>query len=545
MRYRPSMILLVVLVASAVAAAALVTTYVTSRIGLRQEIEKQALVLAETAASEVDASENARAFAAKSFASTEYKSIEHRLRDLRDTWRRAGMDVRYLYTLVPDTSSPSGLAYAVDAEETEGEKSPVGEGWKALRADVAKFDYRKAQAFEYTDRYGNFVGGFAPVLNSQGDTLMVVGVDLNGAAIDQASWHTLYLSAGPVALLMLLAVLASGVLGERMVRPLERLRSVAERLGGGDLTAQADTTAPGEAGDIARALNATLSSLRSTIRNADATAMRVHEVCERLLETGEARRTAMRLAADRTADAARRARGISEAATGVATDATAAGSAARQAVDVGVRMLNDVTQINNGVQGVIERGQDLSRSLKTMRERAATVDAALEALVQVANRSSVLSLNAEIEANQAGESGRGFAVVAREIRRLAEQAAANSLQIERNVAALHESLNSSARASDGFSAAAEQASSQSVRLSTAIIESIRQLEDLGPRLHSVGERSEQFQREGGVMSSGLVEAESAVTELRTFLESTESTLVELRDRSAEVNRLLAQLKTDQ
>ncbi len=539
------MIWLVVLVATCVAAAALLTTFLTSRVEFRKELQGQALALAHTAALHVDPAANARAYAARSFGDADYLAIEVALRRLRNAWRHAGVDVRFVYTMVPDASVPSGLAYAVDAEEVRADKSPPGEAWKSLVADVAVFEYRRAQAFEYTDRYGTFVSGFVPVRDAQDNVIMVVGVDLNGALVNEGSARLLYMSAGPVAVLVILAVLASGILGHRLVRPLERLRVFAERVGRGDLTAQADRNAPGEAGDIARALNHTLGSLRETVRNADSTAQRVEEVCDRLLRAGQERRKAIKSASERTADAARRARTVSDLAQGVAADAVAAGATARAIASGALQTLSDVDQMHAGVQQVIGKGQDLARSLKVIGERAATVDAALEALVQVANRSSVLSLNAEIEANQAGESGRGFAVVAREIRRLAEQAAASSMHIERNVAGMHQALESGTRASEGFNEAASTAGEQSARLSSSINQSIRQLEQLGPRLQSVGDRGESSQREGASMSNSLGEAESTVNELQVFLESFEATLSELSHRSQEVKRLLSELKTSE
>lgn len=235
---------------------------------------------------------------------------------------------------------------------------------------------------------------------------------------------------------------------------------------------------------------------------------------------------------------------MSELATGMARDTRSAEGAAREAIEASAETIAGIGAIDAGVRALIERGQELAATLRTMRERAATVDSALEAMVQVANRSSVLSLNAEIEANQAGPAGRGFAVVAREIRRLAEQAAANSMQIEQNVARLHEALDRGARATDEFGTAAETAGAQAANLLACLASTQRKLEGLLPVLRTATDRSETFRDEGAAVHAGLADAERAARELHQFLGSFEETLVELRDRSGEVRGLLASMRTE-
>ncbi len=94
MRYRPQMILIVVLVTVAVASAALLTTYLRSRVEMRSEIERQALSLALTAAAQIDPEDNARAFHGKKFDDPDYRKVEVELPRLRDIWRTAGVNVR-------------------------------------------------------------------------------------------------------------------------------------------------------------------------------------------------------------------------------------------------------------------------------------------------------------------------------------------------------------------------------------------------------------------------------------------------------------------
>ncbi len=544
MRTHPAVFLLVVLTAGAVGAGGLLASFFSCREQLLAGLEREALTLARTAAMRVEPAAHRRALAHRSVTDPDYASMERALREIRDIWRESGLDVRFVYTLVPDATAPSGLAYAVDAEEKPADKSPIGEPWKPSTPGLQTFDYRRPTAFEYADRYGAFVSGFAPVTDGAADVTAVVGVDLAAAELERAAWRATWGAAVPTAGLAVVALLVAGVFGRRLVRPLERLRTFAARVGDGDLTAQADATAAGEPGEIARMLNATLAGLRVAVRGADSTAARVREACDGLIGRAAKERAAADRAAALGAEAARRAGRIAELASGIAAESAEAGRAAKDTLEIGGRMAEDARAIELGVRGVIDRGQELAACLEVMRTRAATVDAALEAMVQVANRSSVLSLNAEIEANQAGDAGRGFAVVAREIRRLAEQAAANSLEIGSNVAGLHEALAKGAHATESFAAAATTASEQSARLIASLAEARRRLESLAPRLREVDERGEHFQSEGRAMGAGLAEAEEAVHGLHAALASIEETLVDLRDRSAEVQRHLAHLRTE-
>nr|MDJ0703561.1 methyl-accepting chemotaxis protein [Leptolyngbyaceae cyanobacterium MO_188.B28] len=92
-----------------------------------------------------------------------------------------------------------------------------------------------------------------------------------------------------------------------------------------------------------------------------------------------------------------------------------------------------LTQMENTLQQLSEATQSISAKLGIISERAHSINNIVTTITKVADQTNLLSLNAAIEAEKAGEAGAGFAVVAREIRRLADQTAVATLEIEATV----------------------------------------------------------------------------------------------------------------
>ncbi|MGL1932567.1 MAG: methyl-accepting chemotaxis protein [Desulfotalea sp.] len=89
-----------------------------------------------------------------------------------------------------------------------------------------------------------------------------------------------------------------------------------------------------------------------------------------------------------------------------------------------------VKKTNEAMASIKENMKGTSRTIKRLGESSQEIGNIVQLIQDITDRTSILALNASIQASMAGDAGRGFAVVAEEVQRLAERSAESTKQIE-------------------------------------------------------------------------------------------------------------------
>ena len=124
----------------------------------------------------------------------------------------------------------------------------------------------------------------------------------------------------------------------------------------------------------------------------------------------------------------------------------------------------------------------------------------------MADQTNLLSLNAAIEAEKAGEYGRGFGVVATEVRRLADQTAIATYDIEQMVREIQSAVSAGVMGMEKFSEEMRRGNTEMTQVGDQLSQIIHQAQVLAPQMLQVSEGMQ-------AQSSGAEQIEQALSQL--------------------------------
>jgi methyl-accepting chemotaxis protein len=146
-----------------------------------------------------------------------------------------------------------------------------------------------------------------------------------------------------------------------------------------------------------------------------------------------------------------------------------------------------LSRMGETMRHVMEAAASINAKLGVLNEKAGNINQVVTTITKVADQTNLLSLNAAIEAEKAGEYGRGFAVVAMEIRRLADQTAVATFDIEQMVKEIHTAVSAGVMGMDKFSEQVRSAIQEVQQVGGQLSQIIQQVQAITPRFEAVNQ----------------------------------------------------------
>jgi methyl-accepting chemotaxis protein WspA len=187
----------------------------------------------------------------------------------------------------------------------------------------------------------------------------------------------------------------------------------------------------------------------------------------------------------------------------------------------------NLKRMDQTMQRMVNATDSINAKLAALSEKASNINGVLTTITKVADQTNILSLNAAIEAEKAGEAGRGFSVVATEIRRLADQTSVATWDIEQMLREMQSAVSASVMGMDKFSEEIRRSVDEARQVGEGLNGVIDRVRALTPRFDMVLE---------GMQSQAI--GASQITETMTQLnEATQQAVDALKATSEAVQQL--------
>jgi methyl-accepting chemotaxis protein WspA len=325
--------------------------------------------------------------------------------------------------------------------------------------------------------------------------------------------------------------------------PLKQLLKGTASLGQGDLSTRVPVIYEDEVGKVSQAFNHMADSLQDLLKQLQWAGIQLTTSTTEIAATAKQQEITVVEQESTIKEIAVTAKEISATTKDFAKTMKEISDSAEKTSSLATLGKDELQRMEMTIRQMVEAASNIAAKLAVLNEKASTITSVITTIAKVADQTNLLSLNAAIEAEKAGEQGRSFAVIAREIRRLADQTANATLDIEKMVTEMVSAVSAGVMGVDKFSdeintgvnqvsIAGEQLSKiiEQVQQLTGSIESVNE----GMQTQSVG--AEQINESIVQLSETAVQTSDSIRQFHKSIEQLNHAAQELQSMVSTVKK---------
>ncbi len=235
-------------------------TYRETKSALKELTQDELQALAAVAASQLSgaAADAMSALGEGDESLPAFVELRARLRSIR----ASHSDIKYVYTM---RRTGDGVSFIVDADHGNKEDpgAAIGEKYEGSKGELLKGFSEPAVDGEFTtDKWGTFLSGYAPIRNTQGAVIGLIGIDM---ASDRVIKKQEFIGT-TIYYVMAVAILLAGffilLFSKTIIKDIHELNRVANAISMGDMDVDMDVQRKDEIGALAESFGRMVASLK-------------------------------------------------------------------------------------------------------------------------------------------------------------------------------------------------------------------------------------------------------------------------------------------
>lgn len=321
-----------------------------------------------------------------------------------------------------------------------------------------------------------------------------------------------------------------GTLGasfDRMTTSLQVMARGAEQVASGNLTVTIKPQSPKDV--VGNALATMVQQLSALIGQVQKSGIQVTTSGTEIAATARQQQATASEISSTTTEIGATAKEISATAKELVKAMKSVTETAEETATLAASGQTGLTRMEATMTQIMEASGSINARLAVLSEKAGNINKVVTTITKVADQTNLLSLNAAIEAEKAGEYGRGFAVVATEIRRLADQTAVATSDIEQMVKEMQSAVSAGVMGMDRFSEEVRRGAEVVDQVGTQLTEIIEKVQTLTPSFETVNEGMQSQSLGAQQISEALVQLGEAAQQTVESLTQSNLAIQQLTD----------------
>jgi methyl-accepting chemotaxis protein WspA len=342
--------------------------------------------------------------------------------------------------------------------------------------------------------------------------------------------------ATAIGIMLLVALVTGYALYRNITVPMTRLVEVLDVMRTGNLTQRLSLRRQDEFGTLENGFNRMAEALTSLVSQAQQSSLQVTTSVTEIATTSREQQATANETAATTTEIGATSREIFATSRDLLRTMNEVAHVAEQSATLANASQTDLTRMEDTMRSVMEAAGSINAKLSILNEKAVNINQVVATITKVADQTNLLSLNAAIEAEKAGEYGRGFAVVATEIRRLADQTAVATYDIEQTVKEIQSAVAAGVMGMDKFAEEVRRGMRDVQQVGGQLSQIIVEVQTLAPRFLLVNEGMQ-------TQATGAEQITQALSQLSDAAQQTADSLRQSSQAIDDLTLVADQLRT--